>query len=213
MDQNQISIKTYNQIAEKYTKRYFDDITLESPYLERFMLSLPQKAKVLDVGCGPGTFSKYLFEKGLKVQGIDLSSAMLRIAKKKIPQITFHLMDMRKLCFKRESFDGMLAAYSLIHIPSEDIPKTMLGFYKILRPGGVILIIAQKGEPDRIVEEPLKESEKIFINFFSQKRLSDYILNAGFQIVLIKEQSIQDSGSLSDKVIFVISIKPEKNTD
>lgn len=206
MDKSKFAVSTYNKIANKYTQQYFNDLT-DAPYVDKFLALLSKSAKVLDIGCGPGTFTKYLLEKGFDVEGIDLSSEMLRIAEEKVPQTKFTQMDMRKLTFEDGSFDGLLVAYSLIHIPSEEISTTLKGFYQILKFGGVALIIVQKGEPDKIVDEPLKEGEKVFINFFTKDRLTKFLTDACFKVEYQEERVMKDSDSLSDKVIYTIARK------
>jgi ubiquinone/menaquinone biosynthesis C-methylase UbiE len=54
--------------------------------------------------------------------GIDLSENMLRLAKRNMPQTTFIRKDMTKLDFADNSFDGLTAFYSIIHVPRESIP-------------------------------------------------------------------------------------------
>jgi len=206
MDKSKFAVSTYNKIADKYTQQYFDDLT-DLPYIDKFLDKLPSKAKVLDVGCGPGTFSKYLFSKGFVVEGVDLSAEMVKIAQQKVPWVNFHLMDMRRLSFENEYFDGLLVAYSLIHIPTEEIPATINGFYSILKSGGMIMIIAQKGLPDKIVDEPLKAGEKIFINFFTKERLTNFLTQAGFEVTYQEEVPMKDADSLSDMVIYTVGKK------
>jgi len=208
MDKSKFAVSTYDKVADKYTKQYFNDLT-DIPYIDKFLSYLPTKAKTLDVGCGPGTFAKYLVKKGHKVEGIDLSSEMLKIARKKVPRAKFVSMDMRKLSYPDKEFDGLLVAYSLIHIPSEEVADTLRGFYRVLKPGGSMLVIVQKGEPDRVVDEPLKKGEKIFINFFTKKRLSDFFSKAGFKIDYQEELPMQDPDSLSDRVIYTIASRPK----
>ena len=116
-------------------------------------------------------------------------------------------MDMRRINYLDNFFDGLLAAYSLIHIPTEEILDTLRGFKKILKPNGSMMIIAQGGEPDKFVDEPLKKGEKIFINFFTKERLSKLVARAGFEIEYQEEIPMQDSDSLSDRVIYTIARK------
>lgn len=206
MDKSKFAVSTYNKVADKYAQKYFDDLT-DTPYINKFLALLPKSAKVLDIGCGPGTFTKYLLGKGFDVEGIDLSSEMLRLARENVPQAKFAEIDMRKLTYPDESFDGLLVAYSLIHIPSEEIPAALKGFYRILKLGGVVLIVAQKGKPDKIVDEPLKEGEKIFINFFTKERLTKFLTEAGFKVEYQEETAANDPDSLSDSVIYTIARK------
>ena len=206
MDKSKFVVSTYDKIADKYTQQYFDDLT-DAPYIDKFLAFLPKEAKLLDVGCGPGTFTKYLLKKGFDVEGLDLSQEMLKIAKEKVPQVEFKKMDMRNLSYPNETFDGLLVAYSLIHIPSEEIPLTLKGFSRILKSKGQIMVIVQGGEPDKIVDEPLKKGEKIFINFFTKARLTDFLNQAGFEVEYQEELPMKDTDSLSDRVIYTIAKK------
>lgn len=207
MDKNKVAITTYEKIADIYSKQYFDDLT-DSPYIDKFLEKLPRMGEIIDVGSGPGQFSQYMAQKGFGVVGIDYSKEMLEIAKQKVPNIQFQYMDMRNLEFDEASFDGLLSAYSLIHISTEEIPNTLKGFYKVLKPGGFLEIIAQKGEPDKTIDEPFMPSEKMFFNFFTKERLINYLNEAGFQITYQLEAASQDPDSVSDKVIYTIAQKP-----
>lgn len=206
MDGSKYVIPTYDKIADKYASHYFNDLS-DSPYFDKFLSYLTKGSRILDIGCGNGNFSKYISDKGFNCEGIDLSPEMLRIARKRVPGIKFTLKDMRKLDYGADSFDGLIVAYSLIHIPSDQVISTLQGFKKILKPEGVVLLITQKGEPDKVVNEPLKKDEKIFINFFTKERLTDFLKKSGFMIVYQEEKPIQDLESLSDIVIYTIARK------
>lgn len=204
MDKSNLAVSTYNKVAEKYTDQYFSDKT-DIPLIDKFLSFLPKKATILDVGCGPGQHTNYMIEKGFNVEGIDLSKEMIRIAKKKVPEGIFSIKDIRNLSFSDNSFDGLLAAYSLIHIPTKELHLTLRGFYRVLKPKGYMLLIVQKGKSDQIVDEPLKEGEKTFINFFTKKRLSNYLSDVGFSIVDMIEKPSSDPDDLSDTVIYAIA--------
>lgn len=206
MKQVKIVIPTYAKIANRYAEVYFDDLS-DAPFLDKFISFLPPQAKVADIGCGPGNFTRYLIERGFNVEGIDLSNGMLTIARDRVPEGDFKMMDMRKLDYSDETFDGLLVAYSLIHIPSDQIHETLTGFYRVLKPNGVVLIIAQRGEPDRVVDEPLKPGEKMFVNFFTKDSMSDVLTKAGFVIEYQEEKPSQDPNSYSGAVIYTIGKK------
>jgi ubiquinone/menaquinone biosynthesis C-methylase UbiE len=207
MDKNQIAIKTYEKIADRYTNQYFNDFT-DRVYLDLFLNKVQKNGTIVDIGCGPGQFSYYIDQKGFKVIGVDYSAEMIKIAREKNPKLEFLHLDMRNLSFNENSIDGLLAAYSLIHIPSQDIQKTINRFYKVVKPGGYIEIIVQKGEQDRIVKEPLMPTEKMFVNFFTVEKLSNYLLNAMFTVIYQTEAKSQDPESMSDTIIYIIAQKP-----
>jgi ubiquinone/menaquinone biosynthesis C-methylase UbiE len=133
---------------------------------------------------------------------------MIKIAREKLPKVEFKLMDMRQLDYPVDYFDGILAAYSLIHIASQEIPETLKGFYRVLKPNGLFGIIAQKGKADQVVNEPLKAGEKMFFNFFTKERLGKFLTEAGFKLKYQEEAVLDDEeGSLSNRVIYTIARK------
>ena len=206
MDKSQLAVNTYEKIAGKYAEQYFDDM-VDVPYIEKFLTILPKQAKILDVGSGPGQFTKYMIEKGFEVIGIDFSKEMVTIAKEKVPTGDFRYMDMRHLDFPDNSFDGVFSAYSLIHIPSEEVRATLQGFYRVLKVGGYVEIAVQKGDADKIINEPFMPTEKMFFNFFNEERISKFLDDAGFQIVSQEIMAIDDAETMSDKVIYTIAKK------
>lgn len=207
MDKSKLAVSTYEKIADIYTKQYFNDLT-DTPYIDKFLEKLPDGASILDIGSGPGQFTKYMMDKGFQVIGVDFSNEMLATAQKMVPDGNFQQADMRNLPFGDSEFDGLLVAYSLIHIPSEDIPKTLEGFHKILKPRGYVEIIAQKGEADKVIDEPFMPTEKMFFNFFTKERLAKFLQDAGFKVDYQLETESQDPDSASDKVIYTIAKKP-----
>lgn len=206
MDKSKLAVDTYEKIAGKYAEQYFDDM-VDVPYIDKFLTMLPKKGKILDVGSGPGQFAKHMIEKGFEVIGIDFSKEMVAIAKEKVPSVDFHHMDMRHLDFPNNSFDGVFSAYSLIHIPSEEVLATLKGFRRVLKAGGYVEIAVQKGEADKIIDEPFMPTEKMFFNFFTEERIAKFLEDAGFQVVSQEIMSIDDAETMSDKVIYAIAKK------
>lgn len=205
-DKSKLAVNTYNKIAGVYTKEYFDDLS-DAPYLDKFLKMLSSRSKILDIGSGPGQFSKYINERGFDVSGIDYSDEMVAIAKKKVPSVTFQKMDMRKLEFEPETFDALLVSYSLIHIPSNQIPSTLKGFNRVLKPNGYIEVIAQKGKANQVIDEPFMPTEKMFFNFFTKDRISKFLQKAGFGVVFQEEKPTQDPNSVGNKIIYTIARK------
>lgn len=206
MDKNKLAVSTYRKMAQKYTDAYFDD-TSDFAQIDRFLNLLPPDGLVLDIGSGPGNGAKHIKESGFRVIGIDLTPEMIEIAKEKAPGIEFESMDMRDLKFSDNKFDGLLVAYSLIHIPTEEVLETLKGFRRILKPGGYALIIVQKGEPDKMVDEPLAPGEQMFFNFFTENRLSDLLKEAEFEMVFLGTHRTTDELSMSDSIVYTIARK------
>jgi len=101
--------------------------------------------KILDVGCGTGSHSIIMSERGYDVTGIDLSKHMIQYAQRKIFQksksnIKFLTMDMRKIKLK-EKFDAIIvpgAGYCYL-LQNSDLENFFVSVKKSLSKGGLLL--------------------------------------------------------------------------
>lgn len=91
-------------------------------------------ARVLDVGCGSGTFTGLLAERGYRASGLDISPKLVALARRKFPRIDFHEGDAENLPFGHESFDGVLLSGLVHHF--RDPRRLAAEVYRVLKPGG-----------------------------------------------------------------------------
>ena len=174
--------KGYNEIAKEYQadRHAFN----HSKELEKLASLLPKKAKVLDVGCGAGTpVAKFLVDSGIEVVGIDFSENMLRLARMNMPQTTFIRMDMTKLDFAVNSFDGLTAFYSIIHVPREKHSLLFRSFNRILKPNGMMLVCMG---PDEWEATEDYYGTKMFWGQYSPEKSLQLVKDAGFEVIFDK---------------------------
>jgi ubiquinone/menaquinone biosynthesis C-methylase UbiE len=95
---------------------------------------LPVGARVVDLGCGSGTFTNLLQRRGYRCSGVDLSQKLIAIARAKFSDIEFLEGDIENLPFADASFDGVLFSGVLHHFP--DLSRCAAEVFRILRPGG-----------------------------------------------------------------------------
>ena len=163
--------KTYNLIASDYTHDHLAD-TWDDDYREAFINALPESSKVLDLGCGPGTDSKILIERGLQITGIDLSDELIRIAANTNPTGSFVQGNMLDLPFGSHQFDGLFAKASLLHLAKEDVPQALQEIVNVVKPSGIIHIAIKGGDRERLVKENKFGYE--FERFFSFWKSEDF---------------------------------------
>jgi SAM-dependent methyltransferase len=108
---------------------------------------------VLDVGCGPGTVAGHLAGLGMLVRGIDLSPAMVEHARRAHPGVAFDVGEMGALDVPDGSAAGLVAWYSLIHVPVARRQDVVREFARVLRPGGHVLVAFQVGEDTLHLDE------------------------------------------------------------
>ena len=138
----------YNKIAKSYyTHR---DLNKFNNELEKFVSLLPNQAHILDAGCGAGIpTAKFLVQHGIRVTGVDLSETMLNLARENVPKASFIKMDINDLQFDENTFHGIVSVYSLFHIPKINHFSIFQKFFKILKPGGILLIKSGCGINER----------------------------------------------------------------
>ncbi|MCF3963391.1 class I SAM-dependent DNA methyltransferase [Streptomyces fuscigenes] len=103
---------------------------------------------VLDVGCGPGTVTAYLAERGLDVSGVDLSPRMIENARRLHPECRFSVSSATELDLAEGSLGGVLGWWSLFNLPRGILPQVLSLFARSLRPGGHFITGTHAGEED-----------------------------------------------------------------
>jgi SAM-dependent methyltransferase len=103
---------------------------------------------VLDVGCGPGTVTSYLAERGLDVEGVDLSPRMIEHARRLHPQCRFSVASATELDLAEASFGGILGWWSLFNLPRDVLPQVLSSFARALVPTGQLIVATHVGDDD-----------------------------------------------------------------
>lgn len=109
-------------------------------------LELHARARVLDVGCGPGYYLSRLRARATDapIVGVDLSEGMVRAASAATGERAVAVASVQSLPFATDGFDAVLAMHMLYHAP--DIPGAVAELRRVLRPGGVLLTSTLSGE-------------------------------------------------------------------
>ena len=125
----------WSDFAESPTREY-----VEWPAVRSLLPDVEDK-RVLDAGCGDGTFSGWLAEKEADVLGIDASGEMIRVARKRFgDHVEFRQADLRvPLDFvPDDSLDLVLCQLAFSHIP--DIAPVVAEFARVLVDDGVLVV-------------------------------------------------------------------------
>ncbi|MEV6344098.1 class I SAM-dependent methyltransferase [Actinoplanes sp. NPDC051851] len=94
---------------------------------------------VLDLGCGPGHLTAHLRSLGADATGIDVVPEFLDHARVTHPGTPYRLGTLHPLDVAPGSVGGILAWYSLIHLPPADLDPVLSGFHRALAPGGALV--------------------------------------------------------------------------
>ncbi|MGA5872623.1 class I SAM-dependent methyltransferase [Streptomyces cinereoruber] len=135
----------YDAVAATYEELFRDSLR-DSP-LDRAMLGVFAEAvradgagRVADLGCGPGHVTAHLDGLGLSAFGVDVSPAMIELARRAHPHLRFDVGSMAALDIADGALDGVLSRWSVIHLPPGELPAVLAEFHRVLAPGGHLLI-------------------------------------------------------------------------
>jgi len=106
------------------------------------MVEPMESIKVLDVGCGTGTFLELFQKSGSELYGIDTSPSMLEIARGRLgEQASLHLDDATNMPFEDQNFDLVLSMLVLHEMDQDTRLSTIAEMKRVLKNDGQILLI------------------------------------------------------------------------
>ncbi len=172
----------YDGVVELYASMFAD--RLERWPFTRVMLSgfaasvrATGNPRVADVGCGPGHVTALLCDLGVDAFGLDLSPGMVDHARRAHPALRFDEARIEALPVEDGALGGVLAHYSLIHTPPEEVPALLAEVARVLAPEGLFLVsfFATDGA------EPVRFDHKVTPAYsWPVDRLDALLAGAGF---------------------------------
>ena len=175
------TLQSYNKMAGVYdegTAEFWEQFP--TTVIDAFAENLKGK-KILDLGSGPGRDALLLKKRNLDVTCVDGSSSMCEMTKK----LGFETIraDFRELSFPDESFDGVWAYTSLLHIPKEDMEEVLKKIHAILKSDGVFLVGMIQGEFEGDVRKEKWGDNLRYFKYYLPEELDTLVQSAGFQKV------------------------------
>lgn len=123
-------------------------------------LEITPNQKILDIGCGTGTFLIELKRKYPKtnVFGIDPDQKILKIAQNKLDKVGFEAKLIKGLAqelpFSKNYFDNVVSILTFHHLPTEVKRQAISEIYRVLKNGGTFLL-ADFGKPESLISNVL----------------------------------------------------------
>ena len=131
-------IDLYQRHAAAYD-RLRGKTLMEASWLDRFLALVPERAAILDIGCGTGQpIARHYSEQGHAVTGVDSAAAMIALCRERFPEGDWQVTDMRKLALGRR-FGGLIAWDSFFHLTPDDQRGMFKVFANHAAPGAALM--------------------------------------------------------------------------
>lgn len=184
-DRNKKIISAFDMHAEQYAEQYAD-MSIYAESIASFMDQRPSKPRILDIACGPGNLLGFILKDIIEadITGIDLSPAMLAIARERFPEGEFLGLDMRDIDSLLGPFDRISCGFGIPYISIEELPTWIMKVYEgLASKGRVYLSMMIKSEPSSELILPSSGiGDGIMTSFFTQEMLLDELIKVGFNI-------------------------------
>ena len=177
-EHEQLTIAEYQATAESFREGTWDhDVSQNRDALVAAMPRNP--GKILDLGCGPGRDLLAFKRQGHTAIGLDATPAFVEMAGQatdcEVWQQSFFNLDLPP-----ETFDGIFANASLLHVPHSQMVKVLKDLHQALVPGGAIIISICRGDSEGYSVRPTGYR---FVSGWEYETLAPCLEQADFEIL------------------------------
>ncbi|MEU3625753.1 SAM-dependent methyltransferase [Amycolatopsis coloradensis] len=175
--------ESYDTVAEDYAV-LVEQLFRQDPVGRAMLAAFAEQVRgpVADVGCGPGHVTAHLAALGLDAAGVDLSPKMIDVARRQYPDLRFVVGSMTALDLPDGELGGLVAWWSIFHLPPEELPAVFAEFRRVLVPGGRLLVGFHVGDerlsPERAYGHPVSYDAYLL----RPERVVGLLGEAGFEV-------------------------------
>ena len=162
----------YNSMAKYYDLFYSNkSYERETDFLKKL---IGNRKTVLDVGCGTGIHMHLLEDSGYIVDGLDLNSGMLNIAKTRVKG---NLLEVNLLDFNmNKKYDSIISMFAVFnHLKDyNEFEEGIIHYYQYLNEGGILIIDLHNGRKSGEKVSKYKEYKRIMSWQFDEKNFKEH---------------------------------------
>lgn len=171
----------YDAMAERYMQTRKLEAR-DGKYLGLLFAAVPPGSQILDLGCGSGVPLTKMMAERYAVTGVDISQNQIDLARKNLPGAQFIKQDMTALDFPDGAFDAVASYLALLHVPKEEKPALYANIFRMLKPGGALIMMIGQDEWDSVPEDTLMNTPMFWSQLGEEK--TEALLEAiGFTVV------------------------------
>ncbi|HLH57246.1 MAG TPA: methyltransferase domain-containing protein [Verrucomicrobiae bacterium] len=200
------NMKEFMETGEQTVSQYYELIAKHIPTTGLF-------SHVLDFGCGVGRLTFAWAKRAKSVTGVDISSAMLKIANSNLAgkdHVKFVLNPSEDLrIFKEGEFDLVFSLVCLQHMPWSMAAKYITDFARICAPAGVVSfqLPTRKLQTDRMAEFRQSLVESLPLGMGKVYRRWRHGSSAAFDVYFTPRSTVESTASQAG--LRLIHVEPD----
>lgn len=210
MENIQNVINVFDNCSAEYEKKYMG-ISLYIPSIDLFCSSIKKdRAAILELGCGPGNITRYIAEQHPRysILSTDVSTNMLKLARKNVPNASFVEMDCRSVSNLNGTFDGIVCGFVLPYLSKDEAIQLIHDASDLLEPEGILYISTMEGLYSTSEQTKSSTGEyELFIHYHEFEYLDQAIKDAG--LFLLKTLRVESVSAGKDVVDLILVIKKQ----
>jgi ubiquinone/menaquinone biosynthesis C-methylase UbiE len=174
----------YDRLSESYRNNFnaFHSHTY-SKWISELTSLIKKNDFILELGCGDGIPVGEILSNDYIYTGIDISSVQIKNACQNVPAASFITGDMVTLNYPLNSFNAVIALYSIIHVPMDEQKEVLVKVYDWLRPGGYFLCTAGAHQWTGIEMDWIAHGVTMYWSHGDAESYSELFASIGFNIL------------------------------
>jgi SAM-dependent methyltransferase len=202
-DPKRIVREGYDTIGDAYRPATDEpDASTRAWFLGETLARIPASADVLELGCGPGWDAIALAD-GRRYTGVDVSTAMLTLARERVQGGAFLEHDLTTLELPDASFDAVVSLYVFGHVPAAEHRSTYGRVASWLRAGGVFSANFPLSPGDEVEADWL--GVPMFFGGIGREATEQGLREAGFELELAEVRENPDPAGGTEAFLWVIA--------
>lgn len=187
MDRYKETFETWNKVASLYQDKFMDLDLYNSTYDFICNSITKDKAKLIEIGCGPGNITKYLLSRrpDFNIFGIDIAPNMIELAKKNNPTASFAIMDSRQISDLNTKYDGIICGFCLPYLSQPDSKKIISDCYNLLNENGHLYLSFVEGDPNKSDFQVGSSGDRTYFYFYNLDDLTEQLKKNNFEQIKV----------------------------